>query len=65
MTQSKELQYYRRLLVQVRDNYKPQVLSKALERIHKRAEDDNTLGLEDKIEVYKLIDMYKKKLRRD
>jgi hypothetical protein len=65
MTQSKELQYYRRLLVQVRDNYNPQVLSKALERIHKRAEDDNTLGLEDKIEVYKLIDMYKKKLRRD
>ena len=65
MTQSKELQYYRRLLVQVRDNYKPQFLSKALERIHKRAEDDNTLGLEDKIEVYKLIDMYKKKLRRD
>ena len=65
MTQSKEFQYYRRVLVQIKDNYKPEVLSKALDRIQKRAEEDSGLGLEDKIEVYKLVDAYRKKLRKE
>ena len=65
MTQTKEFQYYRRVLVQIKDNYKPEVLSKALDRIQKRAEEDSALGLEDKIEVYKLVEAYRQKLRKE
>jgi hypothetical protein len=65
MSQSKEFQYYRRMLIQIKEGYKPTVLPKALELVQRRAEEDNALGLEDKIEVYKLIDKYKAKLRKE
>ena len=65
MAQSNPFHYYRRLAVQIRDNFKPPQALEGMNRLQRRAENDDGLGLEDKIEVYKLIDMYKKKLRRD
>ena len=51
--------HYRRLAVQIKDNFKPREALKGMERLQRRAEEDATLTLEDKIEVYKLIDWHR------
>ena len=55
---------YATLSVQIRDNFKPIVALQGIDRLQRRVENDDTVGLEDKIELYKLFDTQRSLLRK-